>query len=294
MYDIEKRMYYVGNSMYYVGKRRYGVGAAESDAATSAPNFARSIIRVPGAISFHQSSVSHMKFAIIAAGEGSRLSREGIVLPKPLVSIGGEAMIDRLVRIFNDNGAEEICIIVNRLHPQTEAHVRQLAAAGTGVPIRLVVKTTSGSMHSLNELAPLLSDSPFCLTTVDTIFREEEFAAYVREFRTSDADGLMAVTDYIDDERPLYVATDSELYITAFHDQNEDDRYISAGIYALKPRALHTLRRCMAQGAVRMRDFQRGLVADGLRLKARPFSKVFDVDHAADIAKAETFLTENR
>ena len=41
-----------------------------------------------------------MKFAIIAAGEGSRLSQEGVTLPKPLVRIGGEAMIDRLLRIF--------------------------------------------------------------------------------------------------------------------------------------------------------------------------------------------------
>ena len=37
-----------------------------------------------------------MKYAIIAAGEGSRLQQEGIDLPKPLVPIGGEAMNDRL------------------------------------------------------------------------------------------------------------------------------------------------------------------------------------------------------
>lgn len=231
-----------------------------------------------------------MKFAIIAAGEGSRLSQEGVALPKPLVRIGGEAMIDRLVRIFNDNGAEEICIIVNRLHPQTEAHVRALMTEGRGAPIRLVVKTTPGSMHSFSELAPYLADAPFCLTTVDTIFREDEFADYVRAFRQSAADGLMAVTDYIDDESPLYVATDEGLRITGFHDTDEGDRYISGGIYALSPRALHTLRRCMDEGKLRMRAFQRGLVADGLRLKAWPFSKILDVDHAGDIAKAERFL----
>ena len=62
-----------------------------------------------------------MKFAIIAAGEGSRLSQEGVELPKPLVRLNGEAMIDRLIRIFNENGAEEICIIVNRLHADGSA-----------------------------------------------------------------------------------------------------------------------------------------------------------------------------
>ena len=39
-----------------------------------------------------------MKFAIIAAGEGSRLQQEGVELPKPLVKVCGEALIDRLIR----------------------------------------------------------------------------------------------------------------------------------------------------------------------------------------------------
>ena len=41
-----------------------------------------------------------MKYAVIAAGEGSRLVEEGIIEPKPLVRINGETMIDRLLRIF--------------------------------------------------------------------------------------------------------------------------------------------------------------------------------------------------
>lgn len=45
-----------------------------------------------------------MKFAIISAGEGSRLSQEGVALPKPLVQLNGVAMIDRLIQIFVRNG----------------------------------------------------------------------------------------------------------------------------------------------------------------------------------------------
>ena len=232
-----------------------------------------------------------MKYAIIAAGEGSRLMNEGVALPKPLVSLCGEPMIDRLVRTLTANGADEICIIVHRLHPQTEAHVRQLMAQPGHAPIRLAVETTPSSMHSFNVLAPWLEDAPFCLTTVDTIFREDDFAAYIRAFRQGQG-GLMAVTDYIDDEKPLYVGTDADLRITGFYDRNEGCRYISGGIYALQPEAIATLRRCMAEGRSRMRNFQRALVEDGLELHAWPMSKVLDVDHASDIAKAEAFLSE--
>lgn len=101
---------------------------------------------------------------------------------------------------------------------------------------------------------------------------------------------MMAVTDYIDDEKPLYVSTGKDLDITGFHDSaTADCRYISGGIYCLSPKAIDTLQRCMDGGMSRMRNFQRQLVADGLKLKAYPFSKILDVDHASDIVKAEAF-----
>ncbi len=55
-----------------------------------------------------------MKFAIISAGEGSRLSQEGVALPKPLVQLNGVAMIDRLIQIFVRNGADKVVVIINK------------------------------------------------------------------------------------------------------------------------------------------------------------------------------------
>jgi hypothetical protein len=39
-----------------------------------------------------------------------------------------------------------------------------------------------------------------------------------------------------------------------------------------------------------MRNFQRALVESGLNLKAFNLGKIVDVDHAADIATAESFI----
>lgn len=231
-----------------------------------------------------------MKFAIISAGEGSRLSQEGSQLPKPLVEINGKAMIDRLVDIFIANGAEQIVIIINNEVQMTKNHLAELKAKSP-VPVEVVVKTTPSSMHSFFELSRYLKDDKFCLTTVDTIFGEDEFSKYITEFKSSDKDGLMAVTDYIDDEKPLYISTDENLKITGFHDtMTEGCKYISGGIYCLTPKAVSTLERCIEKGMSRMRNFQRELVADGLDLKAYPFTKILDVDHVSDIAKAEEFL----
>ena len=228
-----------------------------------------------------------MTFAILAAGEGSRLAQEGVEMPKPLVKIGGEAMIDRLIRIFHDCGAEDIYIITNNLTALTQKHLQRLQETDT--KLHLIVKTTPSSMHSFYELRQVMGDGKFCLTTVDTIFREDEFREYIQTWQDSGEDGMMAVTDYIDDEKPLYIATDEQLNITAFLDQ-DPQRFISGGIYGLNEKSFPVIDKCIAEGQSRMRNFQRQLVKDGLRLKAYPFSKILDVDHASDIEKAEAFL----
>ena len=235
-----------------------------------------------------------MKYAIIAAGEGSRLAAEGITTPKPLIQIHGELLIDRLIRIFMRNDADEIICICNDHTAQVASHLVQLqrdGLQGRPVPLRFVVKSTPSSMHSFFEISRYLTDDPFIMTTVDTIFQEDEFARFVDAFRQSQDDGLMGVTEYVDDERPLYVGTDHRLTITEFSDTRGDCRFVSGGIYGLQPSAIFTLSNCIARSEHHLRNFQRALLRDRRRLVAWPFTKVLDIDHVSDIRQAEDFLS---
>jgi NDP-sugar pyrophosphorylase family protein len=230
-----------------------------------------------------------MDYAIIAAGEGSRLAREGVQCPKPLVRLNGTPLLDRLIDIFLQNEATSVSIIVNEEMKEVQEYLGKLQLP---VPFRLIIKSTPGSMHSFFELKDCLESERFCLTTVDTIFKKEEFKQYIQSFlKSEDIDGLMAVTDYIDDEKPLYVNTGRDLFIKSFSDEAEaDSRYISGGIYCLKRTALKVLDKAIVKGMYRMRNYQRMLIEEGLTLKAYPFGKIVDIDHAGDIIKAERFL----
>lgn len=230
-----------------------------------------------------------MNYAIIAAGEGSRLAQEGVAKPKPLVEINGEPMIGRLINLFRRCNAESVSIIVNEEMKEVRAYLESLQL---DIPFNLVVKSTPSSMHSFYELSRVMQPGRFCLTTVDTIFREDDFRTYIQAMEADDShDGMMAVTSYIDDEKPLYVETDADLNITAFRDAAyEGARFISGGIYALNEKAVKVLEECMEKGVSRMRNFQRALVDAGLRLKAYDLGKILDVDHADDIRKANDFL----
>ena len=232
-----------------------------------------------------------MNYAIIAAGEGSRLAQEGVAKPKPLVELSGEPMIGRLISIFLRCNAESISIIVNEYMTEVREYLESLKLP---VPLNLVVKTTPSSMHSFYEVSRVMKPGKFCLTTVDTIFREPDFARYIAAFEAdTENDGMMAVTPFIDDEKPLYVETDDQMNIVAFRDAAWDGaKYVSGGIYALNEKSFGVVKECIDNGVSRMRNFQRALVSSGLKLKAYSIDKIIDVDHAEDIATAQKFISE--
>ena len=238
-----------------------------------------------------------MKYAIIAAGAGSRLCAEGVERPKPLVELDGEPMLGRLARIFADCNAESLTIIVNEQMTAVADYVRDELAPSLPVALELIVKTTPDSMHSFAEVARSIGSGKFIVTTVDTIFSPDTFRDYARAFETDDScDGMMGVSDYIDDEKPLYVAEDHAGIITDFLDDARPGvKYVSAGVYGLRlPEAGDVLADCLARSIGRMRNYQRALVAHGLKLKAFSLGKVIDVDHAGDVAKARALIKEFR
>lgn len=241
-----------------------------------------------------------MKYAIIAAGQGSRLSNEGVSLPKPLVKVGNECLIDRLLRIFVANHADEIIVICNEEMTNVQTHLQAIQQKGlNGVPIvlKIVIRSTPSSMHSLAALRPLLKDAPFCLTTVDAIFEEDAFMTYVQGFKKAlqqDVDAYMGVTKFVDDEKPLFVETDESMRVLGFHDEGSVHyKYVSAGIYGLHPHIFDILQRCIQRGEQRMRNFQRALIAAQCTVMAHDMGQVLDVDHLSDVAKAEAFLRKS-
>lgn len=233
-------------------------------------------------------------FGIIAAGDGNRIKEEGSLLPKPLVDIQGQPMIGRLVDIMENAGARSISVIVNSDMPEVMGYL-DFIAESKRVSINIFDKKTESSMHTFYELMKLMNpQGRFIVTTVDTIFHQNAFKKYAETFSRlpETISGLMGVTNFIDDEKPLYVEVDKDMNITAYRDNTFDGvAYVSAGIYGLDPKALPILDKCIESGITRMRNFQRALIENGLRLKAYNLGKVIDVDHISDIEKANVLLS---
>lgn len=229
-----------------------------------------------------------MNFAIIAAGDGERLVREGALQPKPLLPLCGQPMLGRLLDIFVQCGAACISIIVNERMADVQRFVRDWQESHPAVSLRVVVRSTPSSMHSLAALCEVMPDGPFICTTVDTVFKADEFARYVTEFQAGGF--LFGVTPFVDDEKPLWVVADADRRITAFCDEGPAP-YVSAGIYGMDRATIAPiLRKCLDSGRSRMRNFQRALLDEGIAIRAHVFNKVMDIDHLSDLKKAEAWL----
>ena len=239
-----------------------------------------------------------MKFGILAGGDGSRLVQEGVTVPKPLVIINGEPLIKRLIRIFQENGAESVSVFVNENMPEISHYLLENGDSFT-CDVNYISGHTPSSFHSFAALVDIMKpEDKFVVTTVDTVFNEKAFSGYIDYFREmgDENDGVMAITDYVDDEKPLYILSSEKEndLINGFSDKlPENFCGISAGIYGLRQSALPVIKEGFEAGISRMRKFQSLLVTNGLRLMKYNMGEVVDIDHLKDIEAAEKLISKN-
>ena len=233
-----------------------------------------------------------MNFAIIAAGEGQRLKSEGIDIPKPLVRINNIPMLERLLDIISRQNPDSISIIINE---EAKEVYDFLSNHNLRSKINLKVKSTESSLHSLYELKSFLHGQPFCLFTTDTIFSESEFNSFI-DFtqKTKDYDGILGITEFIDDEKPLYVELNKAKLITHFDDEKNHSSFVTGGIYYFTSALYNEIDETIKNNYKRLRNFLKLLIEKKYRLQGFVFSQIIDVDHLEDIKTAEKFLEFER
>lgn len=228
-----------------------------------------------------------MKAAIIAAGLGERLQRAGVSQPKPLVRVAGVPLIDHTLNAIRAAGLREVVCIVNQQSSAVAAH----CACVSDLSLTVVQRTTPSSMESLFALAPLLHDRAFLLLTVDAIVAPPAVRDFVRAAQQrSDADGVLAVNTFIDDEKPLRVACDADGRVVAIGPAAGESPLITAGFYVFRPTIFAEIGAARAARFTALRQFLAHLVAREYRLSAEPVPKSVDVDRIEDIATAEAFI----
>lgn len=229
-----------------------------------------------------------MKAAIIAAGQGERLRAAGFSQPKPLVPIAGTPLIDYALGAVAATGLRDVACIVNEESRGIEAHCRQ---RWPELRFEFVRRTTPSSMESLFTLSPLLADGRFVLLTVDAVFAPATLRDFVATAATNtDAHGVLAVNDFVEDEKPLWAQLAGDGRLTALGAEAHDSGLVTAGFYVFDAAIFAEVKAARAQRFTALRQFLGHLLVRGYRIYGARVPKTVDVDRPEDIASAEAFV----
>jgi NDP-sugar pyrophosphorylase family protein len=228
-----------------------------------------------------------VKAGIIAAGHGERLRQAGITTPKPLLTIGGRPLVARAIDAARAAGATSVACIVNA---ETDRVRRFLEETDFGLPIEVVQRTTANSAESFLALRPLLETAPFLLLTVDAIIAPAAVRGLVqRAAARPGAAGVLGVTTFVDDEKPLWAELDPDERIVTLGEPARA-RHVTAGVYFLKPVVYSLADACGAGTWSAFRLLLGGLLTHGHLLYGYDVGASVDVDRPEDIAAAERLL----
>ena len=107
---------------------------------------------------------------VFAAGLGARMRPITHTLPKPLVKVGGAALIDHCLDRFAQNGVERAIVNVHWLADRIEAHLAQRTQP------RIVISDERARLldqgGGIKRILPLLGDAPFFLCNTDAFWIE--------------------------------------------------------------------------------------------------------------------------
>jgi len=107
---------------------------------------------------------------VLAAGLGKRMRPITDTLPKPLVPIGGRALIDHALERASEAGIETAIVNVHYLADLIEAHVRPRRRP------RIIVSDERGQLletgGGIKKALPLLGAEPFLLLNSDSLWTE--------------------------------------------------------------------------------------------------------------------------
>lgn len=181
---------------------------------------------------------------ILAAGLGTRMRPLTLKVPKPLVKVGGKALLQYALDALNAAKITKVVMNVHHLANQIEQFVEGLAGFDVQISDERLDLLDSGG--GIKHALPLFSQNPFILLNADTFWIEEpecadSLSALCKAFAPENMDILLMLvpldrTTGHEGQGDFVMADDGRL--ARFKDRNLDENcepLIYAGVAILKP-----------------------------------------------------------
>ena len=229
-----------------------------------------------------------LRAGIIAAGDGVRLKASHPEFIKPLIPVKGKPLCHWIVAGLREAGVSDIAVLFNT---QGRRARESLLSAFPELRWTFLEKDTSSSWESFRLMAETLAaggSDDFLISTVDAVILPGEVKRFAARAREMNAPAVLALTDFVDAEKPLWANLGQDCRITALGEAARGQVHATCGLYYLTAQTARSLPAAGAYG--RLRDYLAALVAEG-RTTGVVLSKTLDVDRPQDVRQAEDFVT---
>lgn len=193
-----------------------------------------------------------MKAVILAGGQGTRISEETQVRPKPMVEIGGKPILWHIMKTYSAHGIDEfvICLgykgyMVKEYFANYYLHTCDVTFdmtrnamevhQSTTEPWRVTLVDTGESTMTggrLKRVLGFLGEEDFCLTYGDAV-TDLDISALVRFHATQ---GTMATVTAVQPPGRFGAMELADNRIRGFREKSEDGGWVNGGFFVLSPR----------------------------------------------------------
>ena len=171
---------------------------------------------------------------VMAGGKGSRMAPFTNILPKPLIPINNQPVIERIINSFHAHGKNDIYISINFKGAILKAYFQELNPKYSITYIE--EKKPLGTAGALSKLKGKIDDS-FFLTNCDVLFNLDYSEILAHHLKSESLLTLVASAKEITIPYGS-LKTDQHGFLSDFHEKPILDYLINCGLYMIHPDAL--------------------------------------------------------
>lgn len=220
---------------------------------------------------------------MMAGGKGERLRPLTEKTPKPLLPVGGKAIIDHNVDRLISYGVNHISVTVNYLKEQIENHYRE---PRNGVEIQTVREPKFlGTIGSIRFVPEFYNDTVLVMNS--DVFTNIDYEDFFLHFQQHDAEMSVAAIPY-NVAIPYGIFDLEGRNIKGLIEKPKYNYYANAGIYLIKRRALDEI---PEETMFHATDLVEKLIAEGKKVIRYPLNGTWvDIGNPQEYQKANDLV----
>ena len=221
---------------------------------------------------------------LMAGGKGERLRPLTEKTPKPLLPVGGKAIIDHNIDRLISYGVKHINVTVNYLGEQMEEHFRE---PRNEVQIKTVREPKFlGTIGSIKFVPEFFNDTVLVMNS--DLFTNINYEDFYLHFKEHDADMSVAAVPYSISVPYGILDIEGKRNIKGLIEKPTYDYYANAGIYLIKRSALDLI---PADTMFHSTDLLEALVAQGCKVIRFPLNGTWiDIGNPQEYKRANDLV----